>query len=254
VQVIGVTGYAQHGKDTFGQHLVQAHGFKRYAFADQLRSLALRVNPVVWGDPNGAHMRLSKLVAEVGWEHAKQHSEVRRFLQELGTAVRDIVGEDTWVDVLHRKLLKEKPDAAVITDVRFPNEADFVHALGGRLVRITRKVRKDLTPVNGWDSFELEPFDNGVSTEHSSEANVPTLDADVEMLNDGTDNFLRNIDLWFDPVDFTPGFAIEDGEPVAYETNITVDARPMSKRHYARLDKLPDDQHIDGGSPWGRYA
>lgn len=255
MRVIGVTGYAQHGKDTFGQRLVTAHGFKRYAFADALKSMALALDPIVWGDTNSAHMRLSKIVAQVGWEQAKQHAEVRRFLQVLGTeGVRGHLGDNAWVDALHHKLLVEKPEAVVITDVRFPNEADFIHALGGKLVRVKRFVRRPLAGGDGWADFEFAAFDNGLPPDHPSEANVPTLDADVEMLNDGTDFFLTLIDDYIDPVYFTPGFAIEDGEPLSTEYEALVDERPPAKRHYQRLDKVADEEHIDGGNPFGRYA
>lgn len=172
--LIAITGRAQHGKDTIGQRLVD-HGFARFAFADQLKDLALYINPIVSGDIRDFdEERMAALVSRVGWEEAKKNPEVRRFLQELGTGVRDIIGEDAWVNALEKLWLASGRENVVITDVRFPNEARWVHRHGGQLWRVTRM-------VNGGE--KMLPFDNGVDPNHASEVHVPTLLADHELLN-----------------------------------------------------------------------
>jgi len=129
--IVGVTGYARHGKDTTGNFLVENYGFLRYAFADQLKSMAITLNPIVrtFTFPKHAE-RLATLVALVGWDKAKENTEVRRFLQVLGTeAVRDHLGQDAWVDALDKKLNEDevtRDNDVVITDVRFHNEAQFI--------------------------------------------------------------------------------------------------------------------------------
>lgn len=187
--VVGITGRAQHGKDTIGQLLVEEYGFQRYGFADQLKELALRVDPWIttsWGGLNPAVPdRLSRKVSRAGWEDAKQNPEVRRTLQELGTSVRDIIGPDAWVNALLRQVLADAPERVVITDVRFPNEQAFVYQkLHGWMFRVTRP-----------------GFDNGVDPNHPSELHVPQLTCDmdfenslgVEELLDGVRAFMDNI-------------------------------------------------------------
>lgn len=135
--IIGLLGRKRAGKDTAAARLVEAHGFTRYAFADALKRLALDVDPIVipidtvWGSA-----RLREVVERAGWEGAKEYREVRRTLQALGVAVRSL-DEDFWV----RRVMSEisfsgKP--AVVTDVRFENEARAILAAGGRLVRVIR--------------------------------------------------------------------------------------------------------------------
>ena len=64
--LIGVTGLAQHGKDTIGNRLVKAHGFRRMGFANVLKELALRVNPIVHAPGSGfQYPRLGELVSDV---------------------------------------------------------------------------------------------------------------------------------------------------------------------------------------------
>ncbi len=178
--IVGVTGYARHGKNTIGEQFAQ-HGFQMFAFADQLKSMALALNPFikvrredwraaaipVWDE----WVRLADLVEEAGWEGAKQNPEVRRFLQALGTeGVRKHIGDDAWVDALAKKVAESGARHIVVTDVRFPNEAAWIHSRGGKLLRVTR--------LND-DGTE---YDNGVSREHESEKYIPTLPADADII------------------------------------------------------------------------
>ena len=197
-RLIGIVGYAQHGKDSVGRMLVEGHGFTRYAFADQLKSMAFVLNPIVQTYVFPKHPeRLQTLVSLLGWDKAKEIAEVRRFLQVLGTeAVRDHLGENSWVDALGKKL---KDDGAwawdseedqnewwwtknvVVTDVRFPNEAEWIREMEGELWRVKRVVRETISIRDGANPGREEtevPFDNGLGTDHPSERYVKDLPFD----------------------------------------------------------------------------
>lgn len=100
---------------------------------------------------------------------------VRSALQRYGTeAHRDIFGADFWLDAAlpYRDTPRDNgyQDALyVVTDVRFPNEAEWVNAVGGRLIRVTRP-----------------GFDSGIGTDHPSEAFVDSLPVDIDIVNDGS--------------------------------------------------------------------
>lgn len=197
--LIGITGRAQHGKDTLGARLVERHGFTRIAFADALKRMALVLNPVIteYMDAEGLTTRLLHVVEASGWEVAKTFPEVRRFLQVLGTeAVRDIIGEDSWVQALERAIVESGAKDVVVTDVRFPNEAAFIRRHNGVIIGVERP-----------------NFDNGVPTDHPSEANVEALvwAADYVLNNDGT---LADLERKLDTIgfDLTEGFV--RGNPV----------------------------------------
>jgi hypothetical protein len=177
--IIGVTGYAQHGKDTVANLLVREFGFTRVAFADTLKRMALVLDPLVPVDElfhneqgqaglRDGTMRMAKLIDLYGWEDAKKNPEVRRFLQVLGTeAVRDNLGADSWVNALDMQVSKE--GNYVVPDVRFPNEGEYIMSTGTLwgVSRIT---------------LDGEPYDNGVGTSHPSEANVAALLAEADVL------------------------------------------------------------------------
>jgi hypothetical protein len=136
---IGLIGKARAGKDTAAFHLVQSRAYTRLAFADPLKEMALAINPYI-PTGYGVTVRLSSLIADVGWEYAKDtYPEVRRILQHTGQTVREY-DEEFWLDIMRRKIR----DAAVwnmpvvVTDVRYPNEASMLRAAGFRLVRIVR--------------------------------------------------------------------------------------------------------------------
>jgi cytidylate kinase len=118
--IIGLTGYAQSGKDTVAQILVDKYGYTRVAFADKIREISYELNPIV--KPG---MKLQDAVDEMGWEKAKVRiPEVRRIMQDLGVGARKVFGENFWVQQALRDVHFE--GNFVITDVRFPNEADAI--------------------------------------------------------------------------------------------------------------------------------
>ena len=45
--IIGLSGYAQVGKDTVAQILVEEYGYSRIGFADIIRNACYRLNPIV---------------------------------------------------------------------------------------------------------------------------------------------------------------------------------------------------------------
>ncbi|MFD3952190.1 hypothetical protein ACFWRC_19465 [Streptomyces albidoflavus] len=167
---IGIIGRARVGKDTAGAWLVKHRRYKRVAFADPLKEAALRVDPIVvppesdYGIPGDT---LAEVVGWRGWEYAKDRlPETRRFLQELGAAIRTI-DEDFWL----RAAMTTVVDAngaghpAVITDVRYPNEAESLSRAGFVLIYIERPGVPQLA--------------------HESEGALTGADADYHLVNDG---------------------------------------------------------------------
>ena len=129
--IIGLSGYAQSGKDTVAKVLVEHYGFTRVAFADKIRQLANEVNPLV-----GDSMHLNELLDEYGWDVAKQNSYVRQFLQQLGVGARKLFGEEFWIDRALASIFQH--ENTVVTDVRFVNEADMIKHQDGQLWRVKR--------------------------------------------------------------------------------------------------------------------
>lgn len=179
--IIGLSGKKRSGKDTVAARLVEAHGFRRLAFADRLKRLAADLDPwlpVSYPDQTDncdpeALRQLSELIEEYGSEGAKEIPAVRQWYKDLGEKVRDDVDPGVWIrpveaDIEEAILASYIADAGgidqavrvVVSDVRFPNEADMILRQGGQVWRIERPDTDDHedthsseTALDGW------PFD-----------------------------------------------------------------------------------------------
>lgn len=159
--IIGLSGYAQSGKDTMAELLCFNYEYERRAFADPMRHALAILNPKL-----DSITRVADLVDDYGWEIAKKNPEVRRLLQVLGTDVgRRLMGDDVWVKMAMRDL--RQGDRIVISDVRFPNEADAIKKLGGKIVRINRLNTQAVNPhpsEHAMDNYEFDKVINNNST------------------------------------------------------------------------------------------
>ncbi|MFJ9318813.1 nucleoside/nucleotide kinase family protein [Streptomyces globisporus] len=175
-------GKARSGKDTAGQRLCQNWNFTRLAFADPLKRMALQINPYV-PTGYGVTVRLEALIADVGWERAKEdYPEVRHILQNTGQTVREH-DEDFWVRVLMAKVrAAEKWNMpVVVTDVRYRNEALTLREHGFRLVRVKRPATTKHV-ING-----LKPLRARFLTDrHVSETELDDFTADETLINGGS--------------------------------------------------------------------
>jgi hypothetical protein len=131
--IIGLSGYAQSGKNTVANILVDHHGFIALAFADPIKELVYDINPKI------NSIEIQGLVNEYGWDIVKQDPEVRRLLQTTGEAGRQGIDEYLWVAMTLSQIKDPHEGRYVITDVRFPNEAAAITAQGGQLWRIERQ-------------------------------------------------------------------------------------------------------------------
>lgn len=175
VDLIGLHGRKQAGKDTCGARLAAAHGYARVAFADPLRVFLAALDPLV-GVRNGAVLRLSTVLAEVDgdWDRLKDeahdpvHRELRTLLQKVGNeAGKAVFGETVWAD-RGLEAARRLGGRVVFTDVRFDVEAAAIAAAGGRVVHVVR------------------PGAAAPADPHTSEAGIDPHWIGATIVNDGT--------------------------------------------------------------------
>jgi len=111
--LVGFGNKARHGKDYVANevHALLPRETRLYSFASSLKAVA----------------RVLGMRAKDG-----------PLLQALGTDVFRKIDPDIWVRVLKYQIEEEAPKCALITDCRFPNEANYIHNSGGILVRVVR--------------------------------------------------------------------------------------------------------------------
>lgn len=131
--IIGVTGFARSGKDTFYQYTSKALNRAkcyRYAFADALK------------DECDTFLQ-SNLNISAFTEDADDKELIRPFLVTYGTDIRRKLDPFCWIKKVEASISENHPPSdknfIFITDVRFRNEAEWVKSLGGLIVQVTRE-------------------------------------------------------------------------------------------------------------------
>ena len=171
---IGFTGKAGAGKDTAGAFLTSL-GYKRLAFADPLKEICRDLFELSEEQLRGS----LKTSGITGSDFIKDGVTPRKILQFFGTdIVRNQFGEilkdpgNFWIRQISKRIIQEPETPFIFTDVRFENEAKFIHDLGGIIIKIRRpSVEKE-------DSHETEKGISGY---------------DYEVVNDDLDEFKKDI-------------------------------------------------------------
>jgi len=166
VTVIGIAGYARSGKDTVADYLVEHYGYEKVSFSTPMKEAMYRLNPrITVNEVVNTALRIG--VDIYGWEGLKDRSpDIRGLLQRFGTEVgREMFDENFWVDYALNSI--EDGSKVVISDVRYPNEADAIRELGGKVYRVERD---GVFPAN----------------EHASEHALDTYKFDGKIQNNGT--------------------------------------------------------------------
>jgi hypothetical protein len=139
VKVVGLVGFIGSGKGAAGD-IISDFGYKKESFAAGVKDTAA----TMFGWPRDlleGDTELSRNFREQPCEFwSKKFGRdftPREALQKMGTEVgRDIFHKDFWVLSLESRLKDDKN--YVITDVRFPNEIDWIHKMGGDVIEIQR--------------------------------------------------------------------------------------------------------------------
>lgn len=167
ITLIGIAGWARSGKDTIADYLVNNNGYQKFSFSTPMKTAMEKLNPTIRILTTNQDLPLKDAVDYFGWEELKTISpDIRPLLQRFGTEVgREMFGEDFWVNYA----LSSIPDGtkAVIADVRFPNEANAIKKLGGKVFKV---VRDGVGPAN----------------DHASEHALDDYKFDGQIENNGT--------------------------------------------------------------------
>lgn len=160
MQIVSISGKAQHGKDTAAQFL-----------RDAMEREGKKVLIIHYGD-----LVKFTCTAFCGWDGKKDEAG-RSMLQRVGTERVRSKDPDYWVNyvlfMINALKSSEKWDYVLIPDCRFPNEIHGIH------LRVERP-----------------DFDNGLTEEqkqHPSETALDDYPTDLKIFNSGTLEDLRDM-------------------------------------------------------------
>ena len=130
---------------------------KIYAFADVLKEFAVDVLGLEYNQVYGTNEEKNS-PTHLLWENMptgnnKGPMTGREILQYFGSDICRKMYENIWFDACIRRIRKDKPELALISDVRFPNEIKGVQNEGGVVFGLPRDI------VNGKDTHRSEQVD-----------------------------------------------------------------------------------------------
>lgn len=107
VRVLGITGYARHGKDTLARYLIETvAGAERFAFSDLLA--------------------------------ARARLEGRMDRRDPGVLQNERVDRDYLLRAMYRWIEDRAPVLAIVTGVRKADEMQMIRDMGGEVIRVVR--------------------------------------------------------------------------------------------------------------------
>jgi hypothetical protein len=183
MKLIAFSGRKQSGKTTSGEYLLGLtlnKSVKLYAFADRLKKdicidiLGLSENQCYGSDDQ------KNTTTNINWNGKKLTA--REVMEIVGTDIFRALKVDVWTSSTINLINREKPDIAIITDVRFPDEVDAIKNIGGKVVRLTRN------PFNA-DNF----IENSLDPDKYDWSNFDHVIDNSNLTKEQKDNILYNI-------------------------------------------------------------
>ena len=185
--IVALVGKKGSGKTTIAHHL-RTRGFIEVSFADTLKDslcVLLGIPRDVFDNPGS-----KETLFHVGGRHLTP----RAILQTYGDVVKSPFGSEVFIEAVARRIREiGSLSDIIISDVRFPAEANFVRELGARLYRV---VPSDVVRINRspWINPDLQTTTG--SDQHASETHQETIQCDTVIENDG-----RSRDVLFAALD-----------------------------------------------------
>ena len=149
-RIVGIAGHAGSGKSVVADYLMESYGYQRVKLAGPLKD-ALSAMGLTEREIEGD---LKETPCDLLCGKTPRHAMIT-----LGTEWgRDMIGPNLWTNTWARKASKllEQGFHVVCDDVRFPNEADAVRALGGAVIRIERLGLSAIAHVSEVQNFAVD--------------------------------------------------------------------------------------------------
>jgi len=168
--IIGIAGEKRHGKDCVADFIPYPKRIVK--LADPVKQIARMVYGLTEAQVDGSEQDKETVIPEWG-------VSPRQIMQKIGTEMGRGIHPDTWIRFLRKQIDDfvsvrciypgDPPITFVISDVRFPNEAEAIRSWGGSIWRVLRP---------GLLTAEVD--------QHPSETSIKAIRPDLTIINDGT--------------------------------------------------------------------
>jgi hypothetical protein len=125
MQLLGVVGRASNGKSTVAEAIVS------HAASEGVRAKSYEISTLILDEAKWVG-----LISEEKTRSRLSAAEIKT-LVDLGRRRRQQFNQDYWLKELALAIEEDAPDVAVIPNIRYENEADFIKSHGGHLIKVT---------------------------------------------------------------------------------------------------------------------
>ena len=144
--IIGISGCARSGKDTVANILYNIiisndNSCRLIAYADYLKEILGKCFNLTDDELYGSNKELPLCDLPIRTKSGNvlpQYWTTRRLLQYIGTDVFRRIDPNVWVNVVKNEINSTNYDYYIITDVRFPNELNWILMSGGIHLHVIR--------------------------------------------------------------------------------------------------------------------
>lgn len=179
---------------------------KAYSFADNLKQkVCIDVLGLSWEQCYGTDEQKNGKT-HIKWEDVpktytgerkpmkKGYMTAREVMQYVGTDIFRRMYPNVWIDSTLKKIEKEGPALAIITDCRFVNEAEAIKKAGGIVVKLTRQVgdgdtHQSESEIDQYDEYDIVIENHDMTIAQQNEAlftllcEMEDLHYDISMVN-----------------------------------------------------------------------
>lgn len=189
-KIIAFAGRKQSGKSTacdciasLISNQMSNISYKIYSFADPLKQdICINILGLSYEQCYGSDDDKNS-ITDLVWNN--QQLTARDVMQIVGTEIFRSMYPNVWVNALIGKIQREKPDVALISDCRFPNEVSIVKDNGGCVIRLTRNPFNSMHPSEkaldqseySWDNFNFILYNDSLSIEEKNTKIIDYLDS-----------------------------------------------------------------------------
>lgn len=143
MKIIGISGRKQSGKSTSGEYLAQffstiypEKSVKLYAFADRLKQdICINILGLSYDQCYGTDDQ-KNTETDIFWQGKRLTA--REVMETVGTDIFRNLKVDVWTSSTLSLIVKDNPELAIVTDVRFPDEVGSIKQNNGVVLRLNR--------------------------------------------------------------------------------------------------------------------
>ena len=170
--IIGISGKARSGKDTFADMLAKELNNEAYppyvmmAFANELKMKCQEAFDLSWEQLWGNEKEVEdkryakQIVTYTGCTDNNYYTiywTAREIMQNFGAFYRTIDNE-FWIKNLFKVAEQKEYTNVIITDVRYINEADYILEHGGVVIRVNRENKDSVHNEMHPSEIELDDY------------------------------------------------------------------------------------------------